>query len=155
MNHGPQNASRVERLLVFTRFPELGKTKTRLIPAFGDERATAIAKLLVQNTIELASRFATERGCDLTIYFSGGDCQLMASEFGRKLNFVEQVDGDLGARLTRATEQEFSRGARRVVVIGTDCHSLCESQLHLGFDALRSHDVVLGPATDGGYNSSA
>lgn len=151
MNPGPQSQNRKESLLVFARFPELGKAKTRLNPAFGDVHAMAIYKQLAHKTIELASRFAAEQDCALSIHFSGGDCHLMASEFGRELIFVEQVDGDLGARLTRATEQEFSRGAHRVVVIGTDCYGLCESQLQLAFDTLRSHDVVLGPATDGGY----
>jgi len=75
----------------------------------------------------------------------------MAAEFGTEHEFSEQSGTDLGSRLANATEHAFSSGARRVVVIGTDCFDLNENHLHRSFDALERHDVVLGPATDGGY----
>ena len=40
---------------------------------------------------------------------------------------------------------------RRVVIIGTDCPDINAAIITKAFDALRSHDVVLGPAVDGGY----
>lgn len=143
--------TQTEHLLVFARFPEAGKTKTRLIPALGAERAAAISRLLTERTFETAQRFATERGCLLTICFSGGSKQLMQSQFGADKRYVEQVGDCLGSRLTRATQQAFDDGALRVVVIGTDCDGLAAAELSSAFDKLHGHDVVLGPAFDGGY----
>ena len=136
---------------MFARFPEPGVAKTRLIPAFGEVRAAAIHRLLAHKTIQLASRFASQRGCQVTIYFTGRDQRAMELDFGNGQRFIEQVGNDLGNRLAHATDHAFSIGAQRVVVIGTDCYELQESHLNQAFSGLATHDVVLGPATDGGY----
>ncbi len=41
--------------------------------------------------------------------------------------------------------------ASAAVIIGTDCPGLDARTLEEAFDSLHSHDVVLGPARDGGY----
>ncbi|MCA9160508.1 MAG: TIGR04283 family arsenosugar biosynthesis glycosyltransferase [Planctomycetales bacterium] len=155
-----------EHLLIFARLPEPGKTKTRLIDAFGSQRATELYRALAQHTLDMACRFASQRGCNLTTCFSGGSSSAMAAEFGGENDYREQQGDDLGSRLNHAIQQAFSRGAERVVVFGTDCHELDEQRLAQAFDALRSNsnsveinsrdtfascDVVLGPALDGGY----
>lgn len=140
-----------EHLLVFARMPEPGNTKTRLIPAYGAEAAAAISMFLTQKTIQTANRFAASRGCKITIHFSGGDPKSMAEAFGAESKYVRQLGSSLGSRLVHATEHAFSTGASRVVVIGTDCLELEERDLSLAFDSLRKNEVVLGPATDGGY----
>lgn len=140
-----------EHLLVFARYPEPGKTKTRLIPALGAERAATISGYLTERTFDTVRRFAAERNCRLTVHFSGGSNQLMQAQFGTDLCYVEQVGTCLGSRLTHATQQAFEIGARRVVVIGTDCIDLNTADLATAFDELLTHGVVLGPALDGGY----
>ena len=45
----------------------------------------------------------------------------------------------------------FAGGAARVVIVGTDCQGLSAELLHQAFDYLKTHDLVLGPAADGGY----
>lgn len=39
----------------------------------------------------------------------------------------------------------------RVVLIGADCPALDVSHLVSAFEAMETHDAVLGPAEDGGY----
>ncbi|MEO6245967.1 MAG: TIGR04283 family arsenosugar biosynthesis glycosyltransferase, partial [Opitutaceae bacterium] len=58
---------------------------------------------------------------------------------------------DLGARMERATREALSEGAKSVVVIGADCPQLTGPDLSAALARLREHDVVLGPAIDGGY----
>lgn len=140
-----------ERLLIFARFPEPGKSKTRLIPALGSHRAAEIYKAIAKSTLAVAKAFASERGCHIEIHFTGGDGKLMAEEFGDAFVYVEQRGDCLGSRLAAATERSFSSGARRVLVIGTDCISLDSQCLHEALNRLKNCDVVLGPATDGGY----
>ncbi|MCA9134338.1 MAG: TIGR04282 family arsenosugar biosynthesis glycosyltransferase, partial [Planctomycetales bacterium] len=146
-----QRADSDEHLLVFARLPEPGKTKTRLIPAWGADGAAAIYKLLAQQTMETSRQFAASRGCSLTVCFSGGAVRAMEEAFGSDQKYATQVGSDLGDKLTHAVEGAFAAGARRVVVIGTDCLELEPADLHAAFDSLASHQVVLGPATDGGY----
>ncbi len=155
-----------EHLLVFARLPEPGKSKTRLIDAFGAAHAAELYRALANRTLAMAGRFASQRGCNLTIYFSGGNCNAMATEFGGHFVYREQQGVDLGGRLIHAIQSAFSIGAERVVVVGTDCHELTEKELTRAFDALhsksdigatdsgqtsRADDMVLGPALDGGY----
>jgi rSAM/selenodomain-associated transferase 1 len=58
---------------------------------------------------------------------------------------------DLGQRLAGALELKFSQGFRKVVIIGTDCPLIGPREFDLALEALNDHDVVLGPAEDGGY----
>ncbi|GAC1380996.1 MAG: hypothetical protein NVSMB30_28790 [Hymenobacter sp.] len=62
-----------------------------------------------------------------------------------------QAPGDLGERMAAAFAAAFEAGARRVAIIGTDCPGLRAAHLTQAFAQLADHDVVLGPATDGGY----
>jgi rSAM/selenodomain-associated transferase 1 len=45
----------------------------------------------------------------------------------------------------------FAAGATAAVVIGTDCPELTSAHLADAFRQLDTHDVVVGPALDGGY----
>src|SRR3989442_12354416 len=68
-----------------------------------------------------------------------------------RLEFRPQVGRDLGARLTHAFARHFADGAKRVVIIGTDCPGVTRHLIHQAFTALGRRDVALGPALDGGY----
>jgi len=69
---------------------------------------------------------------------------------GTDVQYRGQTPGDLGERMRAAIDDEL-RGATAVCVVGTDIPGLDESTLRQAFDALETHDVVIGPATDGGY----
>jgi len=62
-----------------------------------------------------------------------------------------QGTGNLGKRMQRAFLQAFAAGAERVVLIGSDCPTITTGDIQRAWRALASHDLVLGPATDGGY----
>jgi rSAM/selenodomain-associated transferase 2 len=53
--------------------------------------------------------------------------------------------------MARAVQDAFQGGARRVVVVGTDCPEITADVVADAFDRLASCDLVLGPASDGGY----
>jgi rSAM/selenodomain-associated transferase 1 len=62
-----------------------------------------------------------------------------------------QHGADLGGRLAWAFEKVFEQGQKKVVIIGSDCLELEATLIMQTFDELERHDVVLGPANDGGY----
>ncbi len=135
-------------LLVFTRLPVPGKTKTRLIPSLGTHGAANLQK---QMTEHLLTQFQNLQQLTLQVHFAGGTAQDMRSWLGNELTFIAQSEGDLGVRLASALRQGFTAGLQRIVIVGSDCPTLGEAQIIEAFLHLQSHDVVIGPATDGGY----
>lgn len=139
-----------KRLIVFTRYPEPGKTKTRMIPALGAEGAAGLQRQMTEKTIKVAQQLQFFSPVDLAIYFNGGSQELMQAWLGN-LNFYAQSRGDLGEKLRSALEDSFSQGFNRIVVIGIDCPDLTASILAQAFQSLETADLVIGPAVDGGY----
>ncbi len=141
----------VDHLLIFARLPKAGANKTRLIPAIGRENATLVYRQLVDRTLSQVRQLVSERGCQSTVCYTGGSACEVRAAFGDDLTYCEQAGHSLGDRLHFATKSAFDAGAKRVVVIGTDCPSLTSSDLRSAFEHLGAHDVVIGPAQDGGY----
>jgi glycosyltransferase A (GT-A) superfamily protein (DUF2064 family) len=110
-----------ERLIIFTRYPEPGRAKTRLIPALGAEGAADLHRRLTERTLATARRLATLRKLTLEVRYAGGDAALMRQWLGGGLHLRAQGDGDLGARMREAFREAFEEGCYGVVLIGTDC----------------------------------
>ena len=65
-------------LIVFTRYPQPGRAKTRLIPALGAEGAAELQRRMTRVTVGRAwSYCATTPSAILTIAYEGGDAALM------------------------------------------------------------------------------
>ena len=62
-----------------------------------------------------------------------------------------QCEGDLGQRMKTAFDEAFDEGYNKVIIIGSDVYSLSELIIQQAFHELNYHDVVIGPALDGGY----
>ena len=67
------------------------------------------------------------------------------------MGLLEQEGEDLGARMHRACETLFQRNYQQVLIVGTDVPSLPLDYYRQALDQLERHDVVVGPAFDGGY----
>lgn len=140
-----------ETLIVFTRYPEPGKTKTRMIPALGAEGAAKLQRKLTEHTLQQANKLRSIRSVSLEFHYAGGNQQLMKQWLGNNLTYYPQQEGDLGQRMYSAFAQAFAAGNERVVTIGIDCPDLDELLLTQAFELLKQKDLVLGPAEDGGY----
>ncbi|UNU27280.1 glycosyltransferase [Microcoleus vaginatus HSN003] len=140
-----------EKLIVFTRYPEPGTTKTRLIPVLGKAGAANLHRLMAQRTIACALSLEKSRRLSVEIYRAGGSQQLMQEWLGSDISCQNQIDGDLGVRMTAAFEKSFNSGVEKTAIIGTDCPDLKAEIMAQAFEELSQHDVVLGPAADGGY----
>ncbi len=137
-----------DRLLVFARFPEAGRVKTRLSPPLPPDEAAAVYEACLRDVLALAAR---ERG-RLAVWVDGGPTA--RDYFAQAFPVVPaepQSPGDLGERIEDAFRRNFEEGAERVVIVGSDAPTLPESCLHDAFDFLEDAPVVLGPALDGGY----
>jgi uncharacterized protein len=140
------------RLILMLKYPQPGEVKTRLIPALGRQRACELYRALVRHTLDDSQQFASTSGASLTARIAGApDDKAVRQWLGDGIHFQPQGEGDLGRRMERAVQDAFGEGATSVVVIGADCPELAARHLDAAFRALKSNDVVVGPAVDGGY----
>jgi uncharacterized protein len=136
-------------LLVFVKEPRAGQAKTRLIPALGPEGAAQLYRVLADEEI----RATRPRGGEYErlFFFTPPPAQAAIAAWlpGEKLR--HQHGQDLGERMAQAFAMAFSEGARRVAIIGTDVPWVSREIVQEAFESLDHHDLVLGPARDGGY----
>jgi len=155
-----------KRLIIFTRYPVPGKTKTRMIPALGEQGAADLHSRMTEYTLLNLLILCCDQSLEIAIYYSGGDRALMQtwldpviSSFWvnhphltiNPISYHAQVGEDLGERMQRAFADSFNHKIEKMIIIGTDCPDLNQNIIEEAFLALNSQDVVLGPASDGGY----
>lgn len=136
-------------LLVFARNPVAGQVKTRLIPVLGAEGAMAVYRQLLAGTLA-AAHAANSDTLSLWIDQPSPNAELLASIAAYDTDWHPQSGGDLGARMRHAFESSLA-DHRHVVLIGSDCPEFSAKYLQQAFDALQQCDLVIGPASDGGY----
>ena len=133
-------------LIIFTRNPILGKVKTRLAKAVGKKTALDIYLFLLQKTKEVTQNIQ----CDKVIFYSQ---EVLENDLWDTTTYKKelQVGKHLGAKMNHAFETCFKDKYHKVVLIGSDLYDLEASHIKEAFEKLEKKDVVIGPATDGGY----
>ena len=122
----------------------LGKVKTRLIQEMGKRRALdlylqMLERLMAESTL---GTLKTE----LWISPDKDHAFFEAYAFAR----FQQAGLDLGGRMSTALRDGLNRH-ESVILVGTDLPLINRSYIEQAVSALKTHDVVLGPAEDGGY----
>ncbi|MBU7582198.1 MAG: TIGR04282 family arsenosugar biosynthesis glycosyltransferase [Nostoc sp. TH1S01] len=140
-----------QHLIIFTRYPEPGQTKTRLIPALGSIGAANLQQQMTEYTLLQVHELQKAINFSVEVRFAGGSLQLMQDWLGWELLYASQGDGDLGSRMARSLVDAFQKSAESVIIIGTDCPGLTSQILAAAFQQLQTVELVLGPALDGGY----
>lgn len=135
------------QLLLFTRYPRPGSSKTRLIPALGAEGAAALQRDMTRFTL----KEALKTGFPLEVRYTGARPEEMRNWLGEGFSLADQGDGDLGERLDRAFREHFTKKARFVIVLGADCPDNRADTILACAKALGQKDWAIGPAKDGGY----
>ncbi len=143
--------SNKQHLIVFTRYPEPGKTKTRLIPALGAEGAANLQRQMTEHTLSQVQKLPAISSTLVEIRFTGGNLQLMQAWLGNTFIYQPQGAGDLGQRMEQSLLNALQNGAQKVIFIGIDCPGVNSEILTTAFQNLDTHDLVIGPAVDGGY----
>lgn len=138
-------------LIIFTRYPEPGRTKTRLIPKLGAEGAANLQRQMTEHTLEQVRILQQQISISVEIRFAGGSLQLMRNWLGDDWIYHPQDGDDLGEKMARSLSDVFAQNCQKAVIIGTDCPDLDATILGHAFPSLDNSDIVIGPAEDGGY----
>ena len=131
-------------LIIFVKNPIPGTVKTRIARTVGDGQAVAVYRHLLRHTQEIARQLT----CHRVVYY--GDF-INPDDGWNGYDKRLQEGNDLGERMQEAFREQFEQGADRVAIIGSDCLTITAGHIESAFVALDQADVVIGPATDGGY----
>ncbi|MFV1997937.1 MAG: TIGR04282 family arsenosugar biosynthesis glycosyltransferase [Acidiferrobacterales bacterium] len=138
------------KILVFTRAPIPGQTKTRLIPALGKEGAARLHAELIHRTLQKCTALGnvkTELWCAPDIHHQF----FVSCADTYDVTLHKQSGNDLGQRMSNAFAESQIQSPW-VILVGTDCPNLTINDLKQATTILdNGADAVLGPATDGGY----
>jgi rSAM/selenodomain-associated transferase 1 len=137
-------------LAVMCKEPQRGKVKTRLAVAIGDDLATELYRCALADTLLLASSID-----DVTHVLSYApptrDGQRYFEQAAPSFALIPQQGATLGERIS-GTLAPLLKNYSPVVLIGSDSPDLPAEFITRAFEVLRdTADVVLGPASDGGY----
>ena len=128
------------------RAPVAGAVKSRLAKSLGAQAALRSYRQLVEFLLH-----GLGHSCPIHIHHTPDNAIEMKNWLGDAYTYFSQVGGDLGERLIHAMELEFTGGVTKLIFLGGDCPYVDRARLDDAFRALEECDVVLGPATDGGY----
>lgn len=151
MQPWPRSSASQRTLAVFTKYPVPGEVKTRLIPSLGANGAAALHARMIEHSLQTVAQLVEKLDAAPQVWVSGCSTRKFRERFGGSWPLRVQTEGTLGDRLVRIFDSTLASSAA-VVVIGTDCPGLSPAILGRAFEGLRQHDLVLGPANDGGYH---
>ena len=107
-------------VIIFAKAPMAGFVKTRLIPALGAEGAAKLARHMLDHTLQQALA-ACPQSVELCMSPAPSDLTWQSVTLPQAVKRSHQGDGDLGARMSRATAHALTQQLCPVLVIGTDC----------------------------------
>jgi rSAM/selenodomain-associated transferase 1 len=129
---------------VFCKAPVLGKVKTRLIRGIGARRALDLYKEMFER---LMADFSLNSSL-AELWISPDKDHVFFDQYA--VPRFQQAGVDLGARMTSALRDGLTRH-ESVILVGVDLPLINKSYVDRAVSSLRDHEVVLGPAEDGGY----
>ncbi len=149
-------------VVLFSRVPIPGRTKTRLHSILSPEECAALHEAMA---LDLAEKLAA-LGNPLVLCYSdewrspaGGEeardafIERMRRAAASAVSFaaIPQEGGNLGERMANAMRDVFQQGANGCILIGSDLPSIMADDIRLAESALSSSDAVFGPSADGGF----
>lgn len=132
-------------LMIFVKNLIPGMVKTRLAEDIGIDKALDVYMELVHHTNKITRKIEVNKAVYYSEYveiediWDTGDYDLNV-----------QKGMTLGEKMSNAFDEAFD-SHNKVILIGSDCYELNSKTVKVAFEMLEDHDVVVGPASDGGY----
>lgn len=132
-------------LMIFVKNLIPGMVKTRLAEDIGIDKALDVYQELVYHTHKVSKKIPTDKAVYYSEYveiedvWDSGDFKL-----------TSQKGASLAEKMHHAFDEAFD-AYNKVVLIGSDCYELSSKLIQVAFEMLEENDVVVGPASDGGY----
>ena len=144
---------RSNALIIFTRIPIAGKTKTRLQTKLSPEECAEIHKCFLK---DIYKKMIDLKSHDIDIIISynpEGDLNILKEIFYNENLYIKQGINNLNEneKIYNSMKEVFSLGYKKCILIGTDIPEISKENIIDSFDLLDNNDFVFGPSYDGGY----
>jgi rSAM/selenodomain-associated transferase 1 len=137
----------MDALIIFVKNPVPSQVKTRLARSIGNQQAADVYTYLLAHTRRVTSGL---KEVQCLVYYADA---VNGSDLWEGANYEKrtQQGANLGERMAGAIVEAIERGFSKVVIIGSDCLEIGEEHIRQAFRHLDEVDLVIGPASDGGY----
>ena len=132
-------------LVIFAKEPKLGRVKTRLGHDIGLQLATQFYR---RTLADILTTLGNDGRWNCWLALTPDIATRHRPFWPKSVTTVEQGKGDIGEKMGRVMAN-IPPGP--LVIIGSDIPAICPQHIRAAFKAVGSHDVVFGPAQDGGY----
>jgi hypothetical protein len=134
-------------VILFTRVPLPGETKTRLHPFLTGEQCASLQEAFIRDVYNEIKDFD---GDIFISYTPGNKADILKKMVDNNACFIPQKGNDLGERMNSAINSVLEK-YRACVLIGSDVPLISIADIDEAFNILESKDVVISPTLDGGY----
>lgn len=136
-------------LIIFTRIPEAGKTKTRLQSKLSKEECANLHKCFLKDIYDI---FVNLNDIDIIIcHTEEGDLNILKNIFYKENLYIKQYGNNLNEKMYNAIKEVLSLKYDKCVLIGTDIPEINKDDIINAFNLLNNNDFVFGASYDGGY----
>lgn len=137
-------------LILMTRIPIPGKTKTRLMEILTPEECAQLHRCFLIDIFKVIG--ICKKTTDVFVTYTPSNLVEIIEDI--KPQFVAtfpQFGDNLGDRMYNAILRQFNNGYSKVILIGSDIPEIQPLDIENAFKILDTNDVCLGPTKDGGY----
>lgn len=136
-------------LIIFTRIPEAGKTKTRLQIKLSKEECANLHKCFLKDIYDI---FVNLNDIDIIIcHTEEGDLNILKNIFYKENLYIKQYGNNLNEKMYNAIKEVLSLKYDKCVLIGADIPEINKDDIINAFNLLKNNDFVFGASYDGGY----
>lgn len=140
----------MKALVVMTRIPVPGRTKTRLLTILSPGECAGIHRSFLTDILEMTTHLG--RGIDTFVYYGDeGPLDMIEDIIPENIVRAPQRGRDLGEKMKNIFEEMFERGYKEVILMGSDIPEVDPEELEKAFGELKGRDIIFGPTLDGGY----
>ena len=135
-------------VIIFTRVPEPGKTKTRLMPFLSGEECSSVHKAFLKDLLRNKKRIEA----DWFVSFTPAEKEEEIKKYiPNATGYFPQIGENFGIKMENAFRNVFEKGYKKVILTGTDIPQINETDYEKAFLQLDQADIVMNPTADGGY----
>lgn len=134
-------------LIIFTRVPIEGHTKTRLEDFLSKKDIVIFHKNLIKRLISDVK----SQEWDLEVHVTPFEKVNILKEFLPNERYRAQADTNLFEKMEIAIDSAL-KNHDKVAIIGSDIYDISAKDIKNAFDALDDNDIVFNPSSDGGYS---
>ncbi|MDR1774662.1 MAG: TIGR04282 family arsenosugar biosynthesis glycosyltransferase [Clostridioides sp.] len=135
-------------IIIFTRVPVAGYTKTRLMPFLSGDECERLHTAFIKDIAKICSTVNAE---PIVCYKTEKNAKIDIKTLIKSKYYFLQEGESLGDKMRNAFEKVFSLGYEKIVLIGTDIPQITENIINNSFEKLENNDIVINPTVDGGY----